>query len=179
MSAPVSPTRRVLGDKTPNASLKRRAHEPLLKPQFDYSVPDEPRALIKTAADMRIGRNIAPTAGQKRRIHEVDGAEEQEQQGQESTGSTSPLTVLPTESTSEADEGDFSSTIQASSTTSTLLNSFHASQEPPGRVEDQFDIQDEMSQRSLDKIVSRPASGGPLTDIRLRARRSRSVLGQH
>jgi len=25
-------------------------------------------------------------------------------------------------------------------------------------VEDQFDIQDELSQRSLDKIVSRPAS---------------------
>jgi hypothetical protein len=160
MSAPVSPTRRVLGDKTPNASLKRRAHEPLLKPQFDYSMPDEPRALTKTAADIRIGRTIAPTAGQKRRIHEVDGAEEQEEQGPDRTGSTSPLIVMPTESTSEAGEGGFSSTGQASSTTSTLLTSLHASQEPPVHVEDQFDIQDEMSQRSLDKIVSRLADGG-------------------
>jgi hypothetical protein len=160
MSVPVSPTRRVLGDKTPNASLKRRAHEPLLKPQFDYSMPDEPIPLIKTAADMRIGRTIAPTAGQKRRIHEVDGTEEQEEQGQDRTGSTSPLIVLPTDLTSEADEGGFSSTVQASSTTSTLLTSLHGSQEPPLHVEDQFDIQDEMSQRSLDKIVSRLANGG-------------------
>ena len=158
MSTPLSPTRRVLGDKTPNASLKRRTHEPLLKPQFGYSIPDEPRALIKTAADMRIGRNIAPTAGQKRRIHEVDGTEEQEQRGQYRTGSTSPLIVLPTEPTPEADEGDFSSAVQASSITSTLLTSSHASQESFMHVEDQFDIQDEMSQRSLDKIVSRPTS---------------------
>jgi hypothetical protein len=156
MSTPVSPTRRVLGDKTPNASLKRRAHEPLLKPQFDYSIPDELRALIKTA-DMRIGRNIAPTAGQKRRIHEVDGTEEQEQRGQDRTGSKSPLTALPS-ATSEADEGDSSSTVQENSTTSTLLASSHASQESLMLVEEQFDIQDEMSQRSLDKIVSRPAS---------------------
>ena len=158
MSTPVSPTRRVLGDKTPNASLKRRAHEPLLKPQFDYSIPDEPRALIKTTTDMRIGRNIAPMVGQKRRIHEVDGIEEQEQRGPDRTGSISPLTVLPTKPTSETDEGDFSSTVQASSTTSTLLTSSHASQESLMHVEDQFDIQDEMSQRSLDKIVSRSAS---------------------
>jgi hypothetical protein len=160
MSVPVSPTRRVLGDKTPNASLKRRAHESLLKPQFDYSIPDEPRALIKTAVDMRIERNIAPTAGQKRKIHEVDGTEEREGQGQDRTGSTSPPIVLPTEPTPEADEGDFSSAVQASNTTSTLLTSLHASQEPPVHVEDQFDIQDEMSQRSLDKIVSRLADGG-------------------
>ena len=157
MSTPVSPTRRVLGDKTPNASLKRRAQEPLLKPQFDYAIPDELRALIKTA-DMRIGRNIAPTAGQKRRIHEVDGTEEQEQRGQDRKGSKSPLTVLPTEPTSEADEGDFSSAVQANSTTSTFLASSHASQESLMPVEEQFNIQDEISQRSLDKIVSRPAS---------------------
>jgi hypothetical protein len=160
MSTPTSPTRRVLGDKTPNASLKRRAHEPLLKPPLDYSMPDEPRALTKTAVDMRIGRTIAPTTGQKRRIHEVDGTEEQEQRDPDRTGSTSPLTILAPEPTSEADEGDSSSTIQASSTTSTLLASSHASQasqEPLIHVEDQFDIQDEMSQRSLDKIVSRPA----------------------
>jgi hypothetical protein len=156
MSTPVSPTRRVLGDKTPNASLKRRAHEPLLKPQFDYSIPDELRALIKTA-DMRIGRNIAPTAGQKRRIHEVDGTEEQEQRGQDRTGSKSPLTAPPS-ATSEADEGGSSSTVQENSTTSTLLASSHASQESLMLVEEQFDIQDEMSQQSLDKIVSRPAS---------------------
>jgi hypothetical protein len=110
-----------------------------------------------------MGRNIAPTAGQKRRIHEVDGPEEQGQRSQDRTGSTSPLIVLPAEPTTEADEGDFSSTIQASSTPSTLLASSHASQESLMHVEDQFDIQDEMSQRSLDKIVSR-----------LRARRCRS-----
>jgi hypothetical protein len=160
MSAPVSPTRRVLSDKTPNASLKRRAHEPLLKPQFDYLMPDEPKALIKIAADMKIGRNIAPTAGQKRRIHEVDGTEGQEERSQDRTGSTSPLIVLPTEPTPEADGGDSSSTVQASNTTSTLLTSLHASQEPPVHVEDQFDIQDEMSQRSLDRIVSRLVNGG-------------------
>ena len=160
MAAPVSPTRRVLSDKTPNASLKRRAHELLLKPQFDYSMPDEPRALIKTAADMRIGRTIALTAGQKRRIHEVDGTDEQEERGQERTGSTSPLIVPPTGLTSEPDDGGFSSTVRASSTTSTLLTSLNGSQEPPLHVEDQFDIQDEMSQRSLDKIVSRLANDG-------------------
>jgi hypothetical protein len=169
MSTPVSPTRRVLGDKTPNASLKRRAHEPLQKPQFDYSIPDELRALIKTA-DMRIGRNIAPTAGQKRRIHEVDGTEEQEQRGQDRTGPKSPLTALPTSATSEADEGDSSSTVQENSTTSTLLASSHASQESLMLVEEQFDIQDEMSQQSLDKIVSRPASRYPAESLSLSLR---------
>jgi hypothetical protein len=160
MPAPPSPARRVLGDKTPNASMKRRAFEPMPKSYLDYPVSDEPKAMTKHPVEMDVERNVTPKAGQKRRIHEVDGTEDQEQRALDMACSTSPLTVLPTEPNSETDHIEFSSTCQTKSTTSTTLTSFHASQEPPMPVEDQFDIQDEMSQRTLDKIVSTSACDG-------------------
>jgi hypothetical protein len=150
MSVSLSPARRVLADKTPNASI-RRAHEPMPKP-----MSEEPKALMKHTFEMEVERNTTPKAGQKRRIHEVDGAEEQEEQGRDRAGLTPPLITLPTEPNSEANDREFLSTSQTKTTTSTLLTSFHASQELPMPLEDQFDIQDEMSQRTLDKLVSRP-----------------------
>jgi hypothetical protein len=140
--------------------MKRSAHEPMPKSYLDYSISDEPKALMKHSVEMKVELTITPKAGQKRRIEEVDGTEEQEQQRQDRAGSTSPLALLPTEPNSETDEGEFPSTSQTKATASTLLTSFHASQEPPIPVEDQFDIQDEMSQRTLDKIVSGSADDG-------------------
>jgi hypothetical protein len=159
MPAPPSPARRVLGDKTPNASMKRRALEPMPKSYLDYLVSDEPKAMVKYAVEMDVERNVTPKTGQKRRIHEVDGTEDQEQRGLGMARSISPLTMLPTEPNSETDDREFSSTGQTKSTISTTLTSFHASTEPPMAVEDQFDIQDEMSQRTLDKIVSTSTRG--------------------
>ena len=155
MAAPPSPTRRVLADKTPNASIKCRAYETLPKQQADCLMRDERTISIECAVDTKGRMTLTPKAGQKRRIQDVDGTEDQEQQRLDRGGSASPRMVLPTEPTSEADERDFISTAQTRSTTSTLLTSFHASQDPSMPVEDQFDIQEEMSQRTLDKIVSK------------------------
>jgi hypothetical protein len=132
----------------------------MLKSYLDYSVSGEPKAMMRHAVEMDVERNVTPITGQKRRIHEVDGTEDQERQGLDRACSTSPLTVLPTEANSETYHIEFSSTGQTKSTTPTSLTSFHASQEPPMPVEDQFDIQDEMSQRTLDKIVSMSAWDG-------------------
>lgn len=152
-----SPTRRVLGDKTPNASMKRRADEPTPKSHLDYSVSDEPKAVMKYAVQVEVGNHITPKAGQKRRIHEIDDTEEQDHQSRDKASSKSPDTVLSTEPRSETDDRGLSSTDPTTTTISTLLSSFHASQEQLMPLEDQFDIQDEISQQTLDKIVSRSA----------------------
>jgi len=154
--APPSPARRVLADKTPNASI-RRAHEPMPKPHLDHAVFEEHRDFMKCSVGMEVDRGVSPKAGQKRRIHQVDGTEEQEQQEQHERERASPalsLTVLPTEPNSETDERGFLSTSQSKSSMSSVSTSFHISQESSGPVEDQFEIQDEMSQQTLDKIVS-------------------------
>ena len=159
MAALPSPARRVLGDKTPNASMKRHGREPIPKQQFDDLMRDEPGTLSGHVVEMKARLKVTPRAGQKRRIQEVDGTHDHdhERQGRDRAGSTSPLPLLPTEPNSEADETDFLSTSQAKTTTSsTLSTSFHTSQEPLLPAEEQFDIQDEMSQRTLDKIVSPP-----------------------
>ena len=156
MAAPPSPVRRVLGDKTPNASMKRRGHETIPKQQFDDLMRDEPKTGIGHAVDVKVRVRVTPRAGQKRRIHEVDGTQDQdhEQHGRDRAGSTSPLSVMLTEPNSEADEGSFLSLSQSKDTTSsTLLTSFQPSQEHLLPAEEQFDIQEEMSQRTLDKIV--------------------------
>jgi hypothetical protein len=135
------------------------------KPYFDLPVVEEPRDFMKHPVQMEVDRRVSPRTGQKRRIDEVDGTEEQEQQGQNKAGSASPLTVLPTEPDSETDDRDFLSTSQTKSATSSALSSFHVSQESSVPVEDQFEIQDEMSQQTLDKIVSTSTYGrkGPVT----------------
>jgi hypothetical protein len=164
MPAPPSPARRVLADKTPNASL-RRALDLMPKPYFDHPVVEEPKDFIKHPVQMEVDRRVSPRTGQKRRIDEVDGTEEQEQQRRDKAGSASPLTVLPTELDSETDDRDFMSTSQTKSATSSALSSFHVSQGSAVPVEDQFEIQDEMSQQTLDKIVSTSTYGrkGPIT----------------
>ena len=156
MTAPPSPARRVLSDKTPNASMKRRGHETTPKQRFDDLMRDELKIGIGHAVDMRVSVKITPRAGQKRRIHEVDGTQDQdhEQHRRDRAGSTSPLSVLLTEFNSEADEGNLLSPSQSNeNTSSTLLTSFQTSQEHLLPAEEQFDIQEEMSQRTLDKIV--------------------------
>jgi len=158
MATPTSPARRVLGDKTTNASVHRHPHQLATKPQLGQSMSDRPHVSAYQAAVTRTMMKVSPKAGQKRRIHEVDGTEEQGQLEQGKPRSSSPLTVVSTEPNSEADERGWSSTAQTKSSVTTLFTSFQASQEPPAPLEDQFEIQDEMSQQTLDKIVSPKAA---------------------
>ncbi len=145
MAFPPSPTRRVLGDKTTNASIVSR-------PTKDQRMLDLPAKTSPSVTVNKTTMKVTPRAGQKRRIHEVDGAEEQNQnQGQ--AGSSSPLTDVATDPRSETEQRSFSSASQPKTATLSLLSSFHVSQEPPAPLEDQFEIQDEMSQQTLDKIV--------------------------
>jgi hypothetical protein len=159
MPAPPSPARRVLADKTPNAFI-RRADGPMAKPYLDDSLFKEQRDFVNQTVEMDVDRRLSPKTGQKRRIHEVDGTEAQEQLGRDRAGLASPPTVLPTEPNSETDDRDFLSTSQTKRATSSALTSFYVSQESSVPVEDQFEIQDEMSQQTLEKIVSTYACGG-------------------
>lgn len=158
MPGPNSPARRVLADKTPNASV-RRAHDSMAKHYVDSSKSTEHEACMNHSVEMEVRRNVAPKAGQKRRLHEVDGTEEQYQPGHHRTGSTSPGAAPPTEPNSESDDGDFLTSRQTESTASTTSTSFHSSQEPVVTTEDQFGIEEEMSQQTLDKIVRLPTLG--------------------
>lgn len=96
--------------------------------------------------------NASPVAGRKRKIQEVDNAGER--RSMEFARSSSPVTVIATEPNSDFDRGCVSSIGQIRRSTSTFLTSCPDSQEPAAPLEDQFDIQDEMSQKTLDRLVS-------------------------
>lgn len=122
----------------------------------------------------------SPKLGQKRSIEQVDGTEEREN-SQLKQGPPSPLVAKPevekiekelkenhddtpnpeieNASTPKQDEKEEEevtdpSPAESKTTTSTLLTSFHASQEGPLPIEEQFDIQDEASQKIVDNLVS-------------------------
>jgi hypothetical protein len=149
------------------------------KPHLDHSVFEEHRDFMKGTVGMEVDRGVSPKAGQKRRIHQVDGTEEQEQHERERASPALSLTVLPTEPNSETDERDFLSTSQSKGSTSSASTSFHIPQESSGPAEEQFEIQDEMSQRTLDKIVSDIRIWWLKPDDTLRTRCSHFVVEHH
>lgn len=167
MVAPTSPARRALANKTTNSSIKNRKHDNKKKmtqlKAYSFTPPGFEKA-------------VAPKIGCKRSIDHVDGAQEREQavlkheacepmketkvkiegvlKEDEDYGmkSENDHKVAPKQ---EGDNGETEAKSEDSKeTTSTLLTSFHASQEGPLPIEQQFDIQDEASQNTLETLVS-------------------------
>jgi hypothetical protein len=172
MAASASPCRLALSDKTTNASLQ----------QWAYCKHNKPIAVTKASTFEHLRKNVvaipkeaSPRVGQKRSIAQVDGAEEY-------TWSFSPLqehskiTKLEDEvkasaqeevdkdsehkkamrgSMREEEEDDDETELAAKSKaiTNALSSSFHASQEGPVPIEEQFVIQDETSQKTLENLV--------------------------
>ena len=156
MAIITSPSRRVLGDKTTNASVRQRASHDELKTNLDALTTREPVLSVKPTSEQRHRAGVTPKVGQKRRIEEVDGPEDPPQLGQETPRSTSSLSQTLGELDSDkSDGGKAQSKNQDKATTTThlLVSSFRASQELPMQIEDQFEIQEEMSQQTLDQIV--------------------------
>lgn len=183
MAAPVSPSRRVLADKSTNASVQYHGHD-------NNNKVTEMKPWVCT--DMRnvpvtFDTEAEPKIGQKRSIVHVDGAEEREQDGLkkevcEPVKEVKEKTEVKLKEDEDdaaisegecrsvsKEEGDDAETEQKSEdsnattgtkeegdeagTANNLLSSFHASQEGPLPHEEQFEIQDEVSQNTLETLV--------------------------
>lgn len=147
-----SPVRRVLGDKPTNASIKS------LKNAITWKNPASSRdSLSISFADTTRSPNAShtfksPRVGQKRRIEEVEEAERNESQQSTDTQRLSQATDFLSDGSLDPMVDSATST---RSTAQTSLTSFHASQTEPEPAEAQFEfeIHEEMSQRTLDKMV--------------------------
>lgn len=151
MAVALSPNRRVLGEKTTNASLNIHEHRDSIKEERQAA---EVANRIQLASPLR--------AGTKRRFQDLDFSSQEGFTG--SIGWQQRARPNPVPQIEETDEelGLMSSMIESASTsgslsenTSTVLTSFHASQEPSQPIEEQFEIVQEESQRTLEQIVSR------------------------
>jgi hypothetical protein len=167
MAAPASPMRRVLGDKTTNASLHVYRHDGGIK-----ATPKKIHISPRFHDDEVIFlREENPKIGQKRSIAQVDGTEEHEESRSRQaslsrgTKAETDVVVIKEEEDSDAEEP---SSAETKATHETKLTSFHESQEGPLPLEEQFEIQEEASQRTLEKLVSARA----LRESTLSARRS-------
>lgn len=149
-----SPSRRVLGDKTTNASIR---------PQHLSKTVKNP-TLTRDSLSLSYGQPThsprtsmlfkSPRAGQKRRIDEVEDAEKHDSQQSTDTQRLSEAGDWLSDESSHMDDMMVDSTSHSKSTAQTSLTSFHASQIEQEPAEVQFEIPDEMSQRTLDKMVS-------------------------
>lgn len=119
----------------------------------------------------------SPKIGQKRSIAQVDGTEEHTQspikqseppaitkleddidtpvkEEVDSEAEDESVIGRVTKEEDDIDDETKPSASKSNATTSTLLSSFHASQEVPVPIEEQFIIQDETSQKTLENLVS-------------------------
>ena len=171
MATSASPSRHVLGWKTTNASIKQRGLEVNNKPitvtkGLTFEQVSKDRINLPQAGSPRIG--------QKRSIAQVDGTEEYNRPPLQQWGSpVLPATKDKKENAMMVEDDDETeiegqniravkkgeegenkpSTAESKTTTTTPLTSFHASQEGPVPLEEQFVIQEETSQRTLENLV--------------------------
>ncbi|KIW15404.1 hypothetical protein PV08_05450 [Exophiala spinifera] len=142
MSTRASPTRRVLGDKDPNVLLSPTK----TKASLDGAL--SPRPLKRLASP------ISPRAGQKRKIVEKYNEETDDSQRTSSSHLLSQHVDVLSDGPSEHQDAasQSSSTGQHKSTPNTAFTSFYVSQEEPPQLESEFQIHDEPSQQTLDKM---------------------------
>ena len=146
-----SPSRRVLGDKSTNMTL---IVTPKSKRTMDASdsIDVIKSNLLQEGIEVSKKHILTPTAsvgklaGQKRGIDMVEDAEREERQSQRENIHK------------EEQEGNDGRKEVVGAATGprrfTTIPSFHASQEGPMEIEEQFNIQDEMSQGAVDNLVS-------------------------
>ncbi|KAK5457180.1 hypothetical protein LTS15_004961 [Exophiala xenobiotica] len=139
MSAATSPTRRVLGEKDVNA---------LLSPKKTKAATE----LVSPRPSKRLASSIvSPRAGQKRKIAEVHNEEVGDSQKTNTSHTLSQGTEVSTDGPLVHHETVRTST--AAQANPTIYTSFHASQEEPVQLEEsEFEILDEPSQQTLDKM---------------------------
>lgn len=152
-----SPNRRVLGEKSTNASVHTQEHGQIGKGSTQLSS-------ITSKSQLASPRR----AGIKRRYQDIDSGsfEETDEKSRSARGCSGPhITSRPTiEETDEESDSFMSSMIESHSTNTSsgslqtsltsVSASFHPSQEPSQPLEEQFEIIREESQRTLEQIVS-------------------------
>ncbi len=127
----------------------------------------------------------SPRIGQKRSIAQVDGTEEHTKPSpqewrspvlgvsddkKENAGMVKGDDEMENETPNarvvnkEEESGTEPSTAESKTTTTTLMTSFHASQEGPVPLEEQFVIQEETSQKTLEDLVRGSWISRTLTD---------------
>lgn len=153
MNTLTSPTRRVLGQKDPNAPLQSSSPR---KSQHALATasPISERPNLKRPSSANSSNPPSPRAGQKRKIQE--SGDDLLADSQNSTLSHHPLsqmTGLWSEPSSQDVSSPPRSMLQTKSTPNTAQTSFQASQEEPQTIEAQFVIHEEPSQKTLDKMV--------------------------
>lgn len=148
-----SPSRRVLGDKSTNMTL---IVTPKSKRTMDASdsIDVIKSNLLQEGIEVSKKHILTPTAsvgklaGQKRGIDMVEDAEREERQSQRENIHK------------EEQEGNDGRKEVVGAATGprrfTTIPSFHASQEGPMEIEEQFNIQDEMSQGAVDNLNATP-----------------------
>ena len=127
--------RRVLADKTTNSSLRKQSS----------------KNSVVRSADLNTSSRLAPSPlkGQKRSFEDF------EEHGRvESQSSTATHALSDSSSLSVDEDAQDTETVNTRSTGETTMMSFHVSQAEPNPMEAEFVIHDEMSQQTLDKIVS-------------------------
>lgn len=148
-----SPMRRVLGNKTTNASVRPSSPAKTWK----HPTTSSDKLSVSFGESKRSPRSPqlfkSPRIGQKRRIDEVEHHDRHDSQQSTDTQRLSQATDLLSDDSSEMEDLLVDSTENTKSTAHTSLTSFQASQNEPEPVEVEFQIPDEMSQRTLDKMV--------------------------
>ncbi|ERF73587.1 hypothetical protein EPUS_07521 [Endocarpon pusillum Z07020] len=173
MAISPSPSRQVLGWKTTNASIKQG----VLEVNNKHITVTKASIFEQVSKDrVNLPRAGSPRIGQKRSIAQVDGTEQYDRPPLQQRGS--PL--LPTTedkqenavmvedddetknegqnvgAVKKGEEDDNEPSTAESKTTTTSLTSFHASQEGPVPLEEQFIIQEETSQNTLENLNVTP-----------------------
>lgn len=149
MSKIASPTRRVLGEKDKNASLN------ITSPQKGSRTPTATKPARSQGPPIGLFSprpNLPPPAsraGQKRRINDVEGVEVRDWS---KVAKASQNSEVLSDTGSESGRAD---TSMSRSMADTNMTSFSVCQDGPNSLEQHFQLpQEEMSQQTLEKIVS-------------------------
>jgi aspartate oxidase len=145
MSTPMSPVRRVLGDKPTNTSIRKQS------PTKHTAHKPHNSGAWRTQSSAGIIRteSTASRSGQKRSIEEVEDAEREDASAQDSQASdaTQALSLLSDASQSRHETAGTSMKLDEP------VRPFAQSQGECAMIETTFEIPDEPSQNTRDKLV--------------------------
>jgi hypothetical protein len=155
MATIASPTRRVLGTKDPNAPLQQQTWKgPDRSVHVDHSTSHS--VSRKRPLSPSISPAASPRTGQKRKIEQVDEAEQPDSQDAIGVYPLSQGTDML--SGMDPDKGECEAPVltHSKSTLNSASSSCQGSQEEPARVDPEFHIIEEPSQQTLDSMVGCP-----------------------
>ncbi|OAL29193.1 hypothetical protein AYO20_09246 [Fonsecaea nubica] len=147
-----SPSRRVLGDKDPNAPIQHLSSK-VPGRVSQLASPVAQRSSTKRPRSPEHFPSSSPRTGQKRKIGEVHSEGQALSEETVAASFLSQTTGLLSDTRSEDDDDDVQTSMaQSRSTLATAFTTFRGSQEESSLIESEFHIHDEPSQQALDKM---------------------------